>query len=202
MSPDAYRKAMDHDHRYDITPRTCKRKLFQLENKYQELEQKYKIQNQQLKRLQKKTSHFEDIINQLNQERMSSENCSSALKSIPSEGLKQLWERVIANSEQSKVSKSMYPPALRSFALTLHFYSPRAYNYVREEMKLALPDLSTIKTWYNSINGEAGFTQESFDALKHKVREASKRNQTLLCSLMLDEIGIKTGTQRSRSGKV
>ncbi|XP_030747938.1 uncharacterized protein LOC115876343 isoform X2 [Sitophilus oryzae] len=46
-----------------------------------------------------------------------------------------------------------FTPGEREFALTLHFYSPRAYNYVRQQYNKALPDTTTITKWYQeSIN--------------------------------------------------
>jgi len=67
---------------------------------------------------------------------------------------------------------------------------------------LYLTQVSFLRCWYNSINTEPGFTDESFNALKNKVDKAVKNDQKVICSLMIDEIGIKKGTQRSRDGKV
>lgn len=38
-----------------------------------------------------------------------------------------------------------YDEDVRAFALTLHFYSPRAYNYVREKFDKHLPHVATIR---------------------------------------------------------
>lgn len=48
-------------------------------------------------------------------------------------------------------------------------------------MNSALPALGTLRSWYNSIDGEPGFTAESFEALQRKVEEAKAKNQQLLC---------------------
>lgn len=61
-------------------------------------------------------------------------------------------------------------PELRSFALTLHFYSPAAYNYVRKTFKKCLPHPSTIRKWYSTIDGSPGITQESLNAIAMKVK--------------------------------
>ena len=68
-------------------------------------------------------------------------NC---LESIDDDGIKELWERAIRNGETDIISRGQYPSALRSFALTLHFHSPRAYRFVREIINLALPSESEI----------------------------------------------------------
>lgn len=84
--------------------------------------------------------------------------------------------------------KKKYSPALRSFALTLHYFSPNAYSYVRKTFDTCLPHPRTISKWYESVNGEAGFTSEAFNILKHKSNSSGKR---ALCSLMMDEMAIR-----------
>ena len=55
----------------------------------------------------------------------------------------------IANGE--KVEQK-YPPEIRSFVLTLHYYSRRAYNYVRDKFqKMVLPHEKTLCRWYQGI---------------------------------------------------
>ncbi len=84
-----------------------------------------------------------------------------------------------------------YSPDLRSFALTLHFFSPSAYNYVRNTFNKALPHTSTIRKWYTSINGEPGFTQESLNAIRLKSKEMKQNGKQLICGLLMDEMHIK-----------
>lgn len=59
-----------------------------------------------------------------------------------------------------------YPAALQSFALTLHVYSPRAYEYVKQQYINKLPAPSTIRSWYSYSNGSPGFTEDALDAIK------------------------------------
>lgn len=84
--------------------------------------------------------------------------------------------------------KKKYSPALRSFALSLYYYSPNAYSYVRKTFDTCLPHPRTISKWYETVDGEAGFTAEAFKMLSHKNNVSGKR---ALCSLMMDEIAIK-----------
>lgn len=181
-----------------------RRRLFECEQKLKEKEKIIKMQKRKLNQLQKKVSSFRDVINQLRKsvKVQVSEACLRSLESIDDSGIQEFLQRVMNNSQSNSISKMQYPPALRSFALTLFYYSPKAYNYVRDKMNSALPAPSTLRSWYNSIDGEAGFTTESFEALSRKVEEAKTKNQKVLCSLMIDEIGIKKGTQRGRDGKV
>lgn len=84
--------------------------------------------------------------------------------------------------------KGKYPPELRAFALTLHFYSPAAYEYVRCKFNGALPSQRTLREWYKSIEGNPGFTAEAFSFLE-KLGKA--RTETLFCALIVDDMAIR-----------
>ncbi|EZA47211.1 THAP domain-containing protein [Ooceraea biroi] len=86
--------------------------------------------------------------------------------------------------------------------MTLHFYSPKVYKYVRQKFCSALPDSSALRSWYSTINCEPSFTSESFDALKKRVSEEKKVGKQVIVALMLDEISIKKGIQYLRDGKL
>lgn len=109
----------------------------------------------------------------------------NSLKSI-NVTTKELYSRQLKNA--TKVSTSKYSPAIRSFALTLHYYSSKAYNYVRKVFNLSLPHISTIQKWYKSIDGGPGFTTEALEALK---QIAKKSKGPLYCCLTMDEMAIK-----------
>lgn len=81
-----------------------------------------------------------------------------------------------------------HSPALRAFALTLHFYSPKAYSYVRKTFKNVLPHQRTIRRWYERVNGEPGLTSEALLAIRTKYKV---QNSPLLCCLMFDEMAIR-----------
>lgn len=85
-----------------------------------------------------------------------------------------------------------YDEDVRTFCLTLHYYSPRAYNYVREKFENNLPSITTIRNWYASLNASPGFTSESFETLKKKAEESES---VLLGALIFDEMSIRTHLQ-------
>lgn len=84
-----------------------------------------------------------------------------------------------------------YSPRLRAFALTLHFYSPRAYSYVRSVFENRLPCVSTIRKWYTTINGKPGFSQEAFNVLKMRANRANTNGDEILTCLIFDEMSIR-----------
>lgn len=113
----------------------------------------------------------------------------------------QLFKRMHKSVNKGKRITDKFPPQLRCFALTVHFYSPKAYDYVRESFHFALPHPSVIRSWYSTIDAEAGFSEECFNTLRLKSEEHKKQNKRLVCALIMDEMGIKVGSQRGRDGK-
>lgn len=92
-----------------------------------------------------------------------------------------------------------YSEEVRAFCLTLHYYHPRAYNYVREKFNNNLPSVSTIRSWYSSINASPGITTEALESLKKKVEEAREKGKSFNCCLMYDEMAIRRHAQWNTS---
>jgi DNA transposase THAP9 len=83
--------------------------------------------------------------------------------------------------------RGKYSEEVRSFALTLHFYSPKAYNYIRKMWgKRILPHPSTIRALYQVVDGSPGFTKEALQAIA--VRASEKK---IVVNLVIDEMSIK-----------
>lgn len=80
---------------------------------------------------------------------------------------------------------------MRTFAITLHFYSPKAYRYVRSIFDNKLLSVSTIRKWYTAINGKPGFSDEAFEALKFKANEANSNGKEILGCVIFDEVAIR-----------
>ena len=105
----------------------------------------------------------------------------NTLSGVPAQLIKRL-----ANKKNTP-----YPPELRSFAMTLQYYSAKAYEHVRTTFNLALPHQAQIRKWYSKIPAGPGFTQPAFDALTVHVEKKKRENKQVLCSLMLDEMAIR-----------
>jgi len=97
--------------------------------------------------------------------------------------------------DKIKITREKYAPELRSFALTLQFYSTKAYNYVRETFDFALPHVSTVRSWYAEVNGDPGWNEEAFKALEEKSKRCKAKNKKMPCAVMFDEISIKRHTE-------
>lgn len=94
----------------------------------------------------------------------------------------------LANKNKGKAVKRKYSVELRKFALTLHFYSPKAYNFVRNNFNSVLPHARTLSKWYSHVDADPGFTQESLNILTLKINNSVK---PIYCALMIDEVAIR-----------
>lgn len=96
-----------------------------------------------------------------------------------------------------------YSEKVRAFALTLHFHSPRGYEFVRNQFKNHLPHESTIRKWYqmSSSNGEPGFCKSNMDSLRILAKEYIDKGRTLICALSFDEMSIRRQIQWSDARK-
>lgn len=168
------------DHAYYImdSPKRIKRKM---EFELKEVKKKLKVSQTKLCKCKKSINSLHSLIDALKSKSLVTSQCADHLSNTFSSIPKELFSRLL-------IKKSgQYPKELRSFAMTLHFYSAKAYNYVRKSLLLSLPHPSVIRKWYSSISGEPGFTTDVFNALKSKVLSGEK----VICSLLLDEMAIR-----------
>lgn len=98
-----------------------------------------------------------------------------------------LITNLIKKNSGQKIKKK-YCVELRQFAVTLNFYSPKAYAYVRDTFNSILPSPRTLSKWYKHVDAEPGFTVEALNTLAIASKNASK---PLYCALMMDEISIR-----------
>jgi hypothetical protein len=84
-------------------------------------------------------------------------------------------------------SKGKYTQDLRSFALTPHFYSPKAYRYVRKHWEQLLPHPGTLGKWYKVVDACPGFTKEALDCISLRTADS----KPVLANLVFDEMAIR-----------
>ena len=178
------------DHSYYIkSPRRLRRQVDDLIDKMESQKKKLKSSQTKTRRWKKKVATLADVVGKLKEEQLINSQCASILESTFSGVPLELMKRLVTQKE--KKNPGAYPPELRSFAMTLKFYSAKAYNYVRKSFDLGLPCASVIRSWYSSMNGEPGFTKDAMSALKAKVLAAKRDGQEVVCGLMLDEMSIR-----------
>ena len=171
------------------TIQLLKDELKKSDKKIEKLKKKLKLSQQRSRRLQKKVFSLKDVVKELRDKNLISPNCEDMLNQTFEGVPLELLKRVKSNKKSGK--GRVYSPELKSIALTLQFYSSKAYSFLRKTFNLALPSQSQIRRWYSKIPADPGFTQPAFNALKLKAEEAKENGKEVLCSLMLDEMSIK-----------
>lgn len=135
---------------------------------------------QKHRRLKKRSAEPKDVIKELTREKMFLEENAAVLESMGATN-QQLLKRQVAKRTGGHVPKH-YSRELRAFALTLHFYSPRAYEYVRDVFDTCLLHPRTLKKWYQTVDRNPGYPQEALKALELKATENSSHGIPTLCS--------------------
>lgn len=143
-----------------------------LKRKLDLLSQRYEMVKKKLRRLQKKNrqkdkkiANLEAVIQDLKSKNFMYEGNLDTLSKETSTNMEFLAHQLTKHLGKS-LEKQQYSPELRAFALTLHYLSPRAYNYVRDVFDTCLPCEQTIKRWYKATDGKPGFTLEDIEILE------------------------------------
>ncbi|KAL4718703.1 hypothetical protein ACJJTC_011322, partial [Scirpophaga incertulas] len=141
-------------------------------------------------RLQKKTAEMSTVIQELKTRSLINQESADLLSSIDVVNRDFLKKFLCKDSTARK-----YTPELRKFALTLHYISPKAYNFVRKQFNTCLPHTRTLSRWYQCIDGNPGFSSESIKAVKilHDINKNKNPLHKTLCALSFDEMAIRKG---------
>lgn len=91
-----------------------------------------------------------------------------------------------------KGNTTKYKPELRQFALTLHFYSPKAYKYVWKVWKNLFPHPSTLQRWCCTRDLLPGFSEETLQFVgKSSIAHEQNSQTKIICNLCIDEMSIR-----------
>lgn len=152
----------DHSYAVTLSPRGMKRKYESLKEKEKLqrslLMKKFLVTRRKLFRKERKLQSMKDIIRQL--------RSRTDINSASVDLIERCFGQVPCEMLKRKLYSSVQEPyneTLRSFAMTLHFYSAKAYEFVRRSFCKSLPHPSTIRTWHTSVDGRPGFTAEAFE---------------------------------------
>ena len=100
----------------------------------------------------------------------------------------EIFRNQVKNTAAISKNAMLYTNELKSFAVTLHYYSPKAYDFIRKI--LALPDPANIRAWGSSVQCEPGFLTE----IMHLVGEnATKQPNMKDIALIVDGMALRKG---------
>ena len=187
--PQTYRAVPNIDHTYPLpSARTLKRKLDELTICGQNLQSKFYNSNKKFKRLHEKVENLKTRL----VESLEKSSIEDSTKDCIIDAAKNIPERLL---QSSSLKPHEFHPIIRRFALTLHFYSPKAYRLLRETFNNTLPCESTLYKWCSKLDAEPGFTEQSFQFIKKKVEEEKAKGKDLLFSLSFDEMKLMKNLQ-------
>jgi hypothetical protein len=181
-----------HDHPYLLPPaKELKRRNNMLVEEMSSLKKKIKLLQDNKRKLIEKCTALSDVIKAIKEKNIVSPSVSEILEQESLKVPAQLFQRILDSQGKKRCAEKLYTKELRAFAITLNFYSSRAYNYVRETFDLCLPCERTIRRWYAAVDAEPGFTAEAFSTLEKKVEEEKLLQREVLVSLTFDEVSIR-----------
>lgn len=181
---------VNHDHNYCKRANTIEdfkeeQDRKPLENK---LKRKIKSLQQQLRRTKAKKQTMGDIIQDLKQKLLLSQE-DAELLSAKFDGVQLAIFRDTKNNASCDPRGRRYVDVVKEFATTLNYYSPKAYEYVRSVIPLPQPSL--IRKWSSVVECNPGLFKETFESLK---KEALLRQEKKDCFLIIDGMAIRKQT--------
>ena len=149
------------------------------------LRQKVKILQQQLRRAKQKAKTMDDVITKLKQENIINANEAEAMhSSFENTQLHFLYN--FRDNMKAAPSARRYTDKIKEFSVTLHYYSPRAYKYVRSI--IPLPNPSLVRKWSSSFKCEPGFIEDAFTSLSSQISNSPNNKD---CCLVVDAMAIR-----------
>lgn len=169
--------------------RSLKRKLSESEKREVTARKKIRRIRYENAKLQKRQASLQKIVEELQSKNLISGDISQELQTA-GKGVEQLFTRIVSKARNLKVTKT-YPPELRAFAITLDFYSPKAYDYVKKTFGGCLPHRKTIYKWYSKVKCGPGFTAAAFEILENKAHVLKANGKDCVCSILMDEMATR-----------
>lgn len=167
-----------------VTPSTPKKTKKSTNSPVTPTKQKYrrkiKILQQRLKRRDTRIRSLKNLIASL-KKKGGNDNLVHAIEHNFDEDFFKILQSQFLN--KGKKTGKRYDERTKSFAMTLQFYSPKAYKFVRGIFR-SLPHPATIRKWVSVLDCEPGFIAEVFEFLK--LNPGCKKY-----SLVLDSMSIR-----------
>lgn len=173
---------LDHTYSSKESPRS---KAKRLEGCLKEARKRIKVLEAKTNRHSERSRTLQNMIDEMRSKSLITEEAQTKLEqfgNLPVEILDN-WRRNATEQPRGR----RYSIEMKKFATTLHYYSPRAYDYVSS--LFAMPSVQSIRQWLRVVGGWPGFTAEVLTALKEQHKKDTPRER--LCSILLDGMSIK-----------
>ena len=152
-----------------------------------ELRKTVRSLRQQLRRKNNSLVTAKSIIKTMKEKKL----ITNDTKKLIIEKFKGVTRELVQNQLKNQCRKNTgkrYTDEIKKFSLTLHFYSPQAYEFVKQY--IVLPDQRSLSYWTSTVNCEPGTFKDVFDYLSCKASNGINYKD---CCLILDGIHLKSG---------
>ena len=154
---------------------------------------KIKILQQKVRRKNEKVKTLTTALDEANKKNLLHEDAVRKIKN----NFPGMDGEVIANhlTNKERIPQGRrHSDEVKKFSLTLNFYSPKAYDFLRNIF--SLPHPSSLANWTSTIDCEPGFFLDVFEALAQKVEgDVTTRD----CALLCDAMSIMSGVMYRKS---
>lgn len=166
------------DHSYGCAPK----KAVCLKQRLTNLRKKLKNTRAKLKNRSSQNRRLKDIIADLRNKHLIESEAEAMLQESFSGMSLDLFQHI---KNASKGKKPYYLPKVRNFALSLHFLSPKAYDFIRPVLRLPHP--RCLRRWKSSVNCSPGYLNNMLKVASVKAKDTNSN----LCSLIVDEMSLR-----------
>ncbi|KAL7306234.1 hypothetical protein TKK_0001671 [Trichogramma kaykai] len=153
-----------------------------------------KTAKQKINRLEKRVRTTQDFISNLRQKNFLTAEGELSLQDSIEPGVKLLIESAL-NGKKFR----QFPEKLKNFAMTLHFYSPSGYEYVRSSFNNLLPHKSVLREWLRTYNYKPGISREALQTVENFTKNAETKGKKLCFNLEVDEMSIRRHASWNKS---
>jgi len=184
ITPKSYSRARA-EHGYFKSPTsTAERET----SRRKEIEAKYKHVTRTIKR---KNLSLQNVKAELHELKVLSEQRLQNLENQFPNILKKLMLNEAQRGQVKNTKGMRYDEEIKKFAVTLHYYSPKAYDFVRDY--LTLPHPGTLTSWMRSTDCNPGFNIDVLDRIT-EAKSQDTKNMLSDVVLQIDEMSIHKDT--------
>ena len=180
-SPSKVVRCIGMDHTYSSTKKCPSATITKLSKELKAIREK-------VRRRDRRIHNLNDLFKSLKEKQFVADKKLQLLQHNFSGTAKHLFQNQQKNQQSGK-HENRYSEETKQFAMTLHYYSPKAYEFTRKV--LALPHASSIRGWAASVDCEPGYLTNVIKLLGEIVDKKGWMSDAVL---MVDAMALHKGT--------
>ena len=179
-------------HSYALNLDNIKKRMFWMQDKLEAFARKNKAVTVQLRRKMKKNASLNQLLCNLYKQQLLAREDTLALEERFEGSQLTLIKQLLHIGHVSQYSREV-----REFSCMMHFYSPKAYNYLQS--LFALPAMSTLRSWVSNVQALPGFSVDAMRCLRERCTSGDVNYQ--MAALVIDSMSLKEHVEYDNSIK-